>query len=112
MLALLVTKAYPADKCRPNFTIPSPSKTLVKVSADIKKNPVYVFFDGSLSMKGFVVKQPPQDSIYVDLHDMLKVNPLENKGEMSQVTCCSNPEELKNTLTYLKNGVKYYFINF
>ena len=70
-LALLVTKAYPADKCQPKFTIPPPPKSLAKVSTDIKKNPVYVFFDGSLSMKGFVVKQPPQDSIYIDLLDQL-----------------------------------------
>ena len=71
MLALLVTNAYPADKCQPKFTIPPPPKSLAKVSTDIKKNPVYVFFDGSLSMKGFVVKQPPQESIYIDLLDQL-----------------------------------------
>ena len=43
MLALLVTKAYPADKCQPKFTIPPPPESLAKVSTDIKKNPVYVF---------------------------------------------------------------------
>ena len=58
---LFTAKALAKDKCQPDFTIPSPPKSLTKVSTDIKKNPVYVFFDGSLSMKGFVVKQPPQD---------------------------------------------------
>ena len=104
MLALLVTKAYPVEKCRPDFTIPPPPKTLVKVSTDIKKNPVYVFFDGSLSMKGFVVKQPPQESIYIDLLDQLisaaddlgsetlfhkfgrKITPLDEKGTEKMTT--------------------------
>ncbi len=71
ILLLSSAKVYPKEKCRPDFTTPSPSKILAKVSPDIKKNPVYVFFDGSLSMKGYVVKQPPQDSIYVDLLDQL-----------------------------------------
>jgi len=68
---MLISKAYPADKCQPDFTIPSPPNNLTKTSTDIKKNPVYVFFDGSLSMKGYVVKQPPQESIYINLIDQL-----------------------------------------
>ena len=71
ILLLSSAKVYPKEKCQPDFTIPPPPKTLTKVSADIKKNPVYVFFDGSLSMKGFVVKQPPQESIYINLLDQL-----------------------------------------
>ena len=70
-MLLILSKAYAKDKCQPDFTIPSPPKSLTKVSTDIKKNPVYVFFDGSLSMKGFVVKQPPQESIYINLLDQL-----------------------------------------
>jgi hypothetical protein len=70
--ALLITiKANAMDQCQPEFTVPSPPENLTNITSDIKKNPVYVFFDASLSMKGFVVKQPPQDSIYIDLLDQL-----------------------------------------
>ena len=50
-------------------------------------------------------------SIYVDLHDLMKVNPIENKGDISKVTCCSNPIELKETLNIVKNFSGEEFIN-
>jgi len=36
-------------------------------NSNSEKNPVFVFFDGSLSMEGFVHKQQGQKNIYVDL---------------------------------------------
>ena len=68
---LFTTTLYAKEKCQPDFTVPPPPKILSDVNAVSKKKPVYVFFDGSLSMKGFVVKRPPLENLFPDVVDQL-----------------------------------------
>ena len=59
--------AYAKERCFPDDlqikALPSNNKT----SSNNEKNPVFVFFDGSLSMEGFVVNQPGQKNKYKEL---------------------------------------------
>jgi|TARA_B100001964_G_scaffold110058_1_gene123003 hypothetical protein len=72
VVAILFTSAlYAKEKCQPNFTVPPPPKILSDVNTNSKKKPVYVFFDGSLSMLGYVVKRPPLENLFPDIIDQL-----------------------------------------
>ena len=56
--------------CQPKFSLDQyPQKQVLKES---KKNPVFVFFDGSLSMQGFVKDQAGQKNLYRDVVDDLQ----------------------------------------
>ena len=58
------------EYCRPKFEIISDLKEIKK--KEDKKNPVFVYFDGSLSMQGFVKDQPGQKNLYRDVIDDLQ----------------------------------------
>ena len=59
--------AYAKERCFPDDlqikALPSNNKT----SSNNEKNPVFVFFDGSLSMEGFVINQLGQKNKYKEL---------------------------------------------
>ena len=50
-------------------------------------------------------------TINVELHDLIKIDPLENKGDFSKVIHCSSPEELKNALKVVKNMNQKEFLD-
>ena len=60
------------ELCPPAFKQPEfqSESTTQKQNGD--ENPVFVYFDGSLSMKGFVVDQPGQKNLYVSVIDDLQ----------------------------------------
>ena len=65
------------EYCRPKFEIISDLKEIKK--KEDKKNPVFVYFDGSLSMQGFVKDQPGQKNLYRDvIYDLQQIS--ENVG--------------------------------
>lgn len=50
-------------------------------------------------------------SIYLELHDIFKLDPLEGKGELSKLECCSSPSELKQSLARVQNMSKKELLN-
>ncbi len=66
---LLLYSNYASADCKPDFNLPS--ETIISKNSE-KKNPVFVFFDGSLSMQGFVKDQAGQKNLYRDVIDDLQ----------------------------------------
>lgn len=66
---LLLHSNYASADCKPDFNLPS--ETIISKNSE-KKNPVFVFFDGSLSMQGFVKDQAGQKNLYRDVIDDLQ----------------------------------------
>jgi len=59
------------EQCSPEYSLPEVQiNSTQEDSSD--ENPVFVYFDGSLSMKGFVVDQPGQKNLYVSIIDDLQ----------------------------------------
>ena len=59
------------EKCSPEYSLPEAQINSSQENSD-DANPVFVYFDGSLSMKGFVVDQPGQKNLYVSIIDDLQ----------------------------------------
>ena len=59
------------EQCSPEYSLPEfQINSTQEDNSD--ENPVFVYFDGSLSMKGFVVDQPGQKNLYVSVIDDLQ----------------------------------------
>ena len=70
-LATLTNVAISKESCAPEYSLPEAQiNSTQEDSGD--ENPVFVYFDGSLSMKGFVVDQPGQKNLYVSVIDDLQ----------------------------------------
>ena len=70
-LATLTNVAISKESCTPEYSLPEAQiNSTQEDSGD--ENPVFVYFDGSLSMKGFVVDQPGQKNLYVSVIDDLQ----------------------------------------
>ena len=67
LIAFCFESAYAKQICNPEDLQIIAPPTEENSSSNNDKNPVFVFFDGSLSMEGFVHKRPGQKNIYVDL---------------------------------------------
>ena len=59
-----------ADECRPDFEIKKSSG--IATAIDTEKNSVFVYFDGSLSMQGYVKDQPGLKNLYINVIDDLQ----------------------------------------
>ncbi len=59
-----------AKECRPEFEIKKSSG--IATVTDTEKNSVFVYFDGSLSMQGYVKDQPGLKNLYVNVIDDLQ----------------------------------------
>ena len=59
-----------ADECRPKFEIKKSSG--IATAIDTEKNSVFVYFDGSLSMQGYVKDQPGLKNLYINVIDDLQ----------------------------------------
>ena len=59
------------ETCRPELNLDTYSEKEAETSST-EKNNVYVYFDGSLSMQGFVKDQPGQKNLYRDVIDDLQ----------------------------------------
>ena len=59
------------EQCSPEYSLPETQINLTQEDSS-DENPVFVYFDGSLSMKGFVVDQPGQKNLYVSVIDDLQ----------------------------------------
>jgi|TARA_B100001964_G_scaffold111966_1_gene124922 hypothetical protein len=57
--------------CNPDFTLDTPTIN-TQPSGEKDKKSVHVFFDGSLSMQGFVTNQPGQKNLFVNVIDDLQ----------------------------------------
>lgn len=57
--------------CNPEFTLDTPTINF-QTTTDNDKRSVHVFFDGSLSMQGFVKNQPGQKNLFVNVIDDLQ----------------------------------------
>ena len=63
------TFAQSKEPCNPDdLTVSKPTK-IISPSENGDKGDVFVYFDQSLSMKGYVVEQPGQKNLYVDVID-------------------------------------------
>ena len=62
--------AVAKDLCQPDLNLPTYSDEDTESSSD--KNPVFVYFDGSLSMQGYTKDQPGQKNLYRDVIDDLQ----------------------------------------
>ena len=62
--------AVAKDLCQPDLNLPTYSDEDTESSSD--KNPVFVYFDGSLSMQGYTKDQPGQNNLYRDVIDDLQ----------------------------------------
>lgn len=63
------TYAQSKEPCNPDdLTISKPTR-IISPSENGDKGDVFVYFDQSLSMKGYVVEQPGQKNLYVDVID-------------------------------------------
>jgi len=60
------------ELCPPAFQQPEFQSESKTQKQNGNENPVFVYFDGSLSMKGFVVDQPGQKNLYVSVIDDLQ----------------------------------------
>ena len=60
------------ELCPPGFPQPEFQSKSTTQKQNGNKNPVFVYFDGSLSMKGFVVDQPGQKNLYRSIIDDLQ----------------------------------------
>ncbi len=61
------------ESCKPEFNITKSSKSAEKKESNNGgKNPVFVYFDGSLSMQGYVKDQAGLKNLYVDVVDDLQ----------------------------------------
>ena len=70
-VTFLSSVANAKEQCSPEYSLPeSQINSIQEDSSD--ENPVFVYFDGSLSMKGFVVDQPGQKNLYVSVIDDLQ----------------------------------------
>ena len=78
-IAFCFESAYAKKSCNPEDLQIIAPPTEENSNSNNEKNPVFVFFDGSLSMEGFVNKQQGQKNIYVDLMRDL-TNVAENVG--------------------------------
>ena len=59
------------ETCIPDFVLDTPTINVTPLN-DTDKNPVYVLFDGSLSMEGFVDPSIQDTSLYVEVIDDLQ----------------------------------------
>ena len=55
--------------CNPDDLVISKPIGITKLDENADKDDVFVYFDQSLSMKGYVVEQPGQKNLYVDVID-------------------------------------------
>ena len=79
-----VATAYGASKCKPEYEVP---KIPSIISSDEKlKNPVYVFYDSSLSMTGFTRSQDEETNLF---------RPIIN--ELQQISQSLGTETIYNT---------------
>ena len=67
----LVEAVNAKELCQPELKLATYSETQAETSST-EKNNVYVYFDGSLSMQGFVKDQPGQKNLYRDVIDDLQ----------------------------------------
>lgn len=58
------------ELCEPDLNLPTFSNEGTETSSE--KNPVFVYFDGSLSMQGYTKDQPGQKNLYRDVIDDLQ----------------------------------------
>ena len=59
------------EQCFPAYSLPEAQiNSSQENSGD--ENPVFVYFDGSLSMKGYVVNQPGQKNLFISVIDDLQ----------------------------------------
>ena len=59
------------ETCIPDFVLDTPTINVTPLN-DTDKNPVYVLFDGSLSMQGFVNPSDQDTNLYVEVMDDLQ----------------------------------------
>jgi len=59
------------ETCIPDFVLDTPTINVTPLN-DTDKNPVYVLFDGSLSMQGFVNPSDQDTNLYVEVIDDLQ----------------------------------------
>ena len=67
----LVEAVNAKELCQPELKLATYSESEAETSST-EKNNVYVYFDGSLSMQGFVKDQPGQKNLYRDVIDDLQ----------------------------------------
>ena len=67
----LVEAVNAKELCQPELKLATYSESEAEISST-EKNNVYVYFDGSLSMQGFVKDQPGQKNLYRDVIDDLQ----------------------------------------
>ena len=67
----LVEAVNAKELCQPELDLATYSETEAETSS-AEKNPVFVYFDGSLSMQGYVKDQPGQKNLYRDVVDDLQ----------------------------------------
>ena len=70
-VTFLSNVANAKEQCSPEYSLPESQINLTQEDSS-DENPVFVYFDGSLSMKGFVVDQPGQKNLYVSVIDDLQ----------------------------------------
>ena len=75
------------ETCIPDFVLDTPTINVTPLN-DTDKNPVYVLFDGSLSMQGFVNPSDQDTNLYVEVMD-----------DLQQIA-----ETIGNEITYLRFG--------
>ena len=75
------------ETCIPDFVLDAPTINVTPLN-DTDKNSVYVLFDGSLSMQGFVNPSDQDTNLYVEVMD-----------DLQQIA-----ETIGNEITYLRFG--------
>ncbi len=58
------------ESCQPDLNLPTYSDEVTETTSE--KDPVFVYFDGSLSMQGYTKDQPGQKNLYRDVIDDLQ----------------------------------------
>lgn len=72
ILLMSLTTVQSKELCPPGIPKPESQPKSTTEKQNSKENPVFVYFDGSLSMKGFVVDQPGQKNLYRSIIDDLQ----------------------------------------
>ena len=70
-VTFILNVAIAREQCSPEYSLPEAQiNSSQENSGD--ENPVFVYFDGSLSMKGYVVNQPGQKNLFISVIDDLQ----------------------------------------
>jgi len=70
IFSFFLSSANAKELCQPDLNLATYSDEGAETSSD--KNPVFVYFDGSLSMQGYTKDQPGQKNLYRDVIDDLQ----------------------------------------